>query len=152
MRQMLRTLEPVNPDGGGRWNHVRVTKYLQTYYVSHIDGKSVGLEAVPGKGQTQAGASHCLGPLPCSSPGRCNPLRSPIPGGRDELASKSKNCRLTMLIYNCRLMNLCDLLPEEILVRKVFSPLRIDSSSRPTKSWNSSREIDTALALRLLAC
>ena len=37
------------PDAAGRWNQVAVTRYRQTFYVSHIDGKSVGLEVVPGK-------------------------------------------------------------------------------------------------------
>ncbi|MGA2261231.1 MAG: hypothetical protein ABSH28_07340 [Acidobacteriota bacterium] len=37
------------PDGVGRWNHVAVIKYRQTFYINHIDGKSVGLEVVPGK-------------------------------------------------------------------------------------------------------
>ena len=37
------------PDGADRWNHVAVTRYRQTFYISHIDGRSVGLEVVPGK-------------------------------------------------------------------------------------------------------
>jgi len=44
------------PNAAGRWNHVVVTRYRQTFYISHIDGMSVGLEVVPGK-YVQATAS-----------------------------------------------------------------------------------------------
>jgi hypothetical protein len=37
------------PNNKGRWFHVGVTKYKETYYISHIDGDTCGLEAVPHK-------------------------------------------------------------------------------------------------------
>ncbi len=27
------------PDSKAKWNHVRVTKYRRTFFISHIDGK-----------------------------------------------------------------------------------------------------------------
>ncbi len=41
--------EPIFPDGKDRWNHVHVTKYKQTFYISHIDGNNCGLEVVLNK-------------------------------------------------------------------------------------------------------
>ena len=37
------------PDSKGKWNHVYVTKYRQTSYISHIDGNSCSLEVEPKK-------------------------------------------------------------------------------------------------------
>ncbi len=37
------------PDNKGRWYHVHVIKYRHTFYISHIDGNSCALEAVPKK-------------------------------------------------------------------------------------------------------
>ena len=37
------------PDAAAKWNHVAVTRYQQTFYLSHVDGRSAGLEVVPGK-------------------------------------------------------------------------------------------------------
>jgi hypothetical protein len=37
------------PDRRGRWMHLHVVKYRDTYYVNHIDGNSCGLEAEKGK-------------------------------------------------------------------------------------------------------
>jgi hypothetical protein len=37
------------PDSEGKWNHVRVTKYRGTFYISHIDGNSCTLEVKPKK-------------------------------------------------------------------------------------------------------
>lgn len=34
------------PDSKGRWFKVGVTKYRETYYISHIDGDTCGIEAV----------------------------------------------------------------------------------------------------------
>ena len=37
------------PDGRGRWGHVHVTRYKETFYISHIDGNSCSLEVLPKK-------------------------------------------------------------------------------------------------------
>jgi hypothetical protein len=37
------------PDSKGKWYHVHVTKNRHTFYISHIDGNSCTLEAVPKK-------------------------------------------------------------------------------------------------------
>lgn len=37
------------PDRQGRWNHLQVVKYRETFYLVHIDGELSGLEGVPGK-------------------------------------------------------------------------------------------------------
>ena len=35
------------PDSKGKWNHVTITKYMQTFYINHMNGHSCSLEVVP---------------------------------------------------------------------------------------------------------
>ncbi len=44
------------PDNKGKWNRVDIVKYIETYYISHIDGNSCSLEATPKK-SVKAGES-----------------------------------------------------------------------------------------------
>ena len=38
------------PDKGGKWRHLHVNKYKQTFYISHVDGRGVSLEVEQKKG------------------------------------------------------------------------------------------------------
>lgn len=38
------------PDQREKWNHLHVNKYKDTFYITHVDGDSGGLEAEPNKG------------------------------------------------------------------------------------------------------
>lgn len=37
------------PDPQKNWNHLRITKYRETFYLVHMDGELPALEAIPGK-------------------------------------------------------------------------------------------------------
>jgi hypothetical protein len=50
------------PDQGGKWNHLHVNKYKQTFYITHVDGERGSLEVEPKK------SVRTMAPMGGSSP------------------------------------------------------------------------------------